>query len=164
LVSHTEKGAALSGETSVSEDHPLIGREKYTNLGSNFDTVTNEEFLEWTVSARTRRFSGETAKPAIWAVFSGIRLPIFYMRKGFAEASRVTLYQAASMERDERSCRCGAPACRRVVLWMSSSSQSAQVAQSTRRENRRLYISPGRRFYRRYYFVGGMCADHDQNG
>ncbi|HXL25265.1 MAG TPA: hypothetical protein VN952_01230 [Chthoniobacterales bacterium] len=86
---HTEKWAGyVLGDHLFLKTIPLIEGKQYPDLGSNFETFTNEEFLELESLGPYEEISpGQTAKHTeIWAVFSGIQLPHLYDEDGFAAA------------------------------------------------------------------------------
>ena len=86
---HTEKWAGyVLGDHLFLKTIPLTEGKQYPDLGSNFETFTNEEFLELESLGPYEEISpGQTAKHTeIWAVFSGIQLPHLDDEDGFAAA------------------------------------------------------------------------------
>jgi hypothetical protein len=72
-----------------------IEGKEYPDLGSNFETFTNEEFLELESLGPYQEISpGQTVKHTeVWAVFSGVQLPSFQDEDAFAKAIDLYLEQ-----------------------------------------------------------------------
>jgi hypothetical protein len=86
---HTEKWAGyVLGDHLFLKTIPLIEGKEYPDLGSNFETFTNEEFLELESLGPYQEISpGQTVKHTeVWAVFSGLQLPPFQDEDAFANA------------------------------------------------------------------------------
>jgi hypothetical protein len=67
---------------------PLVDGKEYPDLGSNFETFTNEEFLELeSLGPHDEISAGQTVKHTeIWAVFSDVQLPPLQDEDAFATA------------------------------------------------------------------------------
>jgi hypothetical protein len=75
---HTEKWVGyVLGDQLFLKTIPLIEGAIYPDMGSNFETFTNHEFLELESLGPIKKVaSGETVSHAeSWAVFSGVSLP-----------------------------------------------------------------------------------------
>ena len=86
---HPEGWAAyVLGDHLFIKSVPLIERATYPDMGSNFETFTNAEFLELETLGPLKRVSaGEiVAHHESWLVFSGVRLPNFEDEDAFLEA------------------------------------------------------------------------------
>jgi hypothetical protein len=86
---HTEKWAGyVLGDHLFLKTIPLIEGKEYTDLGSNFETFTNEEFLELESLGPYEEIApGQTIKHTeIWAIFSDVHLPHFHEEDAFAAA------------------------------------------------------------------------------
>jgi hypothetical protein len=86
---HTEKWAGyVLGDHLFLKTIPLVEGKEYPDLGSNFETFTNEEFLELESLGPYGEISaGQTVKHTeIWAVFSDVQLPPLHDEDAFAAA------------------------------------------------------------------------------
>jgi hypothetical protein len=86
---HTEKWAGyVLGDHLFLKTIPLVEGKEYPDLGSNFETFTNEEFLELESLGPYGQISaGQTVKHTeIWAVISGVQLPPLHDEDAFAAA------------------------------------------------------------------------------
>jgi hypothetical protein len=86
---HTEKWAGyILGDHLFLKTIPLIDGKEYPDLGSNFETFTNEEFLELeSLGPYDEISAGQTVKHTeIWAVFSDVQLPPLHDEDAFATA------------------------------------------------------------------------------
>jgi hypothetical protein len=86
---HTEKWAGyILGDHLFLKTIPLIEGKAYPDLGSNFETFTNQEFLELeSLGPYSEILTGQTIRHTeIWAVFSGIQLPPVHDEDAFAAA------------------------------------------------------------------------------
>lgn len=86
---HTEKWAGyVLGDHLFLKTIPLVEGKEYTDLGSNFETFTNEEFLELESLGPYEEIApGQTIKHTeIWAIFSDVRLPHLHEEDAFAAA------------------------------------------------------------------------------
>jgi hypothetical protein len=86
---HTEKWAGyILGDHLFLKTIPLVDGKEYPDLGSNFETFTNEEFLELeSLGPYDEISAGQTVKHTeIWAVFSDVQLPPLQDEDAFATA------------------------------------------------------------------------------
>jgi hypothetical protein len=86
---HTEKWAGyILGDHLFLKTVPLVEGKKYPDLGSNFETFTNQEFLELeSLGPYDEISAGQTVKHTeIWAVFSDVQLPPLHDEDAFATA------------------------------------------------------------------------------
>jgi hypothetical protein len=86
---HTEKWAGyILGDHLFLKTIPLVEGKEYPDLGSNFETFTNQEFLELeSLGPYDEISAGQTVKHSeSWAVFSGIQLPPLHEEDAFATA------------------------------------------------------------------------------
>jgi hypothetical protein len=85
----TEKWAGyVLGDHLFLKTIPLIEGKEYPDLGSNFETFTNEEFLELeSLGPYSEVSPGQTVKHTeVWAVFSGLQLPPIQDEDALAKA------------------------------------------------------------------------------
>jgi hypothetical protein len=86
---HTEKWAGyILGDHLFLKTIPLVEGKEYPDLGSNFETFTNQEFLELESLGPYDEISpGQTVTHTeIWTVFSNVQLPSLDDEDAFATA------------------------------------------------------------------------------
>jgi hypothetical protein len=86
---HTEGWAGyVLGDHLFLKTIPLLDGKKYTDMGVNFETFSNEEFLELeSLGPYEEVLPGQTVKHTEeWAVFAGVDLPDFSDQEALAAA------------------------------------------------------------------------------